>query len=110
MARPRRMKIAYLSMRQTDLLLRSYYSHDMVLAVRPRVDIPEDVEVKGVHWDVARGAWAVYLYHESWNEVPDGHMIPTLEDPLIEFEHVSLPEYLLRLGWKLVPADPGSSC
>lgn len=41
-------------------------------------DIPEDAEIRGVHYDFDRGAFLVCIEHPSWPEVERGHMIPVV--------------------------------
>lgn len=51
--------------------------------------LPDDAEIRGVHYDWERGGFAVMLEHPSFQVVPDGCPAPRLEAKATEFRTVA---------------------
>lgn len=60
--------------------------------------LPRDVVVEGVHFDHAYRAFMVMLWHESFDEVPEGVLIPISREEVVV---VSVDERIAELEQRL---------
>ena len=90
--RDRRYKLLGLT---PDLLLRVIFlrADDGNTATVVFMDgVPSDCEVTAVHYNAECDIFILRLWHESFEIVPDGHPIPSL-NPTIRSQTVILKEY-----------------
>lgn len=82
----RKVKIAYMS---PDMMIRPFCEPKEILDVKHKEDVfvpivklggvPEDARVLKAWYDPARAAFAVLIYHDSFEEVPEFEIPPTIK-------------------------------
>lgn len=90
-----------------DIIVDILYNHSKYLDGRVIIPIieglPENCQVIGVDYDFLIQAFRLVLQHESFEEVPDGEIIPKLGSIGLEFRSVKIEQESNAYKFREVP-------